>query len=189
VTDYIPNNPDCPKCWGSGLDCTRPVYWFSFRNCHCQHPGLVLLAHLAEGIEDARAGRVVSRGSFAEYADRKPITFTDAEGREWRVVSRLPFRTVTDGAGIAHTAQELKERDATPDDLARAGYVTEEAIGGSHLARLERLTERVAGRDDRELEAWRALEQHVRAGRTTELSNGLTRERLKAIDEAREKKP
>lgn len=92
-----------------------------------------------------------------------PITFTDEQGVEWTLLKRS---WPPDNAGSART------REATPDDMARAGY-------SPHTFEIER-----------ELDALRALAAHVRAGRCLHSSPtpGPTCETcalLKAIDEAR----
>lgn len=98
-----------------------------------------------------------------------PITFTDEHGVEWTVALR------------ARAPYEMT-RDATPDDLARAGYVNADEYNAL-LHRSGFVT------NDRELEALRALYDHVREyghyDRWEELCE-TTEALLKAIDEARE---
>jgi hypothetical protein len=129
MTDYVPNNPECQKCKGTGID---GVTWPRQRNCHCQHPGIAAmnmskpdtfkLTCLKCGRSMQIEQRIVTRQDMTidecalcdeERAMPKPITFTDAEGREWTLIA---------GRGTPDDLVPI-QRDATTDDLERAGYV------------------------------------------------------------------
>ena len=60
MTDYIPNDPDCPKCGGGGMRGTLPVF-STWHDCHCQHPKIVTAVWALE-----LAGDLVAAGE-AEY--------------------------------------------------------------------------------------------------------------------------
>lgn len=170
MTDYVPNNPECPKCGGSGIDCTRGVHWPMFATCHCQHPGLAAramkksdtfkLTCLKCGRSMQIEQRIITRQDTTidecalcdeERAKPKPITFTDAEGNEFRI-------------GLYRSGNWITARDATPDDLARAGYVPrprllptdpeDERIVDGLMAKHMRETRPM---ESRELEALRAF--------------------------------
>jgi hypothetical protein len=104
----------------------------------------------------------------------KPITFTDEHGNEWTLQAEQSERA-PGGCLI---------RAATPDDLARAGYTP-----SAENTDVQRLCLEAAKRT-RELDALRAIEQHVRTGRCLHSSPtpGPTCETcalLAAVEEAR----
>jgi len=171
VTDYIPNDPDCPKCSGCGCDFTGSgplgVGW---NDCHCQHPKLA--AAPTVGIF-ARALEHVDKLLSKRVDPPQPITFRDDEGREWSLRAEQS----------EHEPGGCLIRDVTPDDLASAKYV--------HVDAYNWLLHRAGFvASAKELEALRALEELVRAkfSLTAWAIGGDLGDLLKAIDEAREKK-
>lgn len=102
----------------------------------------------------------------------QPITFRDDEGREWTVIKA---RMVP--------GEELfpDQQDATPDDLARAGYVQADQYNVLlHRAGFVTST--------RELEALRTLAKHVRTQAVSGYWHATLIDLLEAVDEARENK-
>lgn len=109
----------------------------------------------------------------------KPITFTDAEGREWSLRAEQS----------EHEPGGCLIRDATADDLARAGYEQPLTIRG-HIDLLRSLGYHVE--DPRscvsEIAAHRALERRIREEGVVWCERHQLTGLLSAIDEAREKK-
>jgi hypothetical protein len=197
VTDYIPNDPDCPKCLGLGVDLASriPSVW---RDCHCQHPKLAAksrerdlrkLAEVRHGIVALESGAIVMSirheathlpdTQFAPAVPPQPITFRDENGREWSL--RAEQSEHEDGGCLI--------RDATPDDLSRAGY--SERFAEELKSKVADLSERALRRQEAEIEALRALAEHVRAYGSLDRWEAyceVTQALLKAIDEAREGK-
>ena len=113
----------------------------------------------------------------------KPITFRDDEGRPLKLLVDWDLDTVIRAA-----------RDATPDDLERAGYV--ERFAQETRDKIQDASLRMLERQSKELEALRALERHIRRFIAPRMGqerkwapsmDGVTGDLLKAIDEAREK--
>ncbi|HEY3495733.1 MAG TPA: hypothetical protein VGK73_13640 [Polyangiaceae bacterium] len=116
-----------------------------------------------------------------------PITFTDGEGVEWTLLaSRNPS---INPSGLKPKKRLMNVRDATPDDLARAGYEPPLTVR-EHIDLLQSLGYFVENPKaiDSEIRALRALEQHIRHIETLASGGavvGRTGDLLKAIDEAR----
>jgi hypothetical protein len=249
VTDYVPNNPECPMCIGRGramrdMGDERETLRADWRDCHCQHPGLAglltcpycgeyappgsqycgrtpcidkLVAQLPDPpvdqacycsdyqssglpclpgkcpnvpgkdwtrVPSGRIPVVLERVADVDWSHTpvvvpKPITFTDAEGREWSLRAEQS----------EHEPGGCLMRDATPDDLERAGYaaLTEvrHVLGEELRTEMARATAPMSSTLDaieRELRALRALYTYV----TTLENDRYVTTLLKAIDEARE---
>lgn len=175
MTDYIPNDPDCPKCGGGGF-LRKSTRHANQRTCHCQHPKLAELdeEQPTRGVFVPSHARNTIAGPFPVTiaAPPQPITFRDDEGREWTLIKA---RVVP--------GEELfpDQQDATPDDLAGAGYVQLD----EYNALLQRTGFVSPGR---ELEALRALAKHVRTQAVSGYWHATLIDLLEAVDEAREKK-